>query len=138
MGTKASRFSFGLLAVAGIIMVIWGVFHIVPTKIVVDGLGVYDTDSIRIVVMEWVAGGLTLIFLGVLLVFLAPYVGIGNHVARGVVLLVVLMLVIMAILSGATGARTSQSVFYKICPFVESLAALLALIAAWVRIGVKE
>ena len=113
----------------------WGVFHIIPTRIIVGGMGVYDPDSSTIITMEWVIGGMTFMFLGVLLIFLAPYVGLGNHVARGVVLLAVLMLVLMAIWSGATGARTSESVFYKICPFVECLGALLALMAAWFRVG---
>jgi len=135
MGAKASRFSFWLLTAAGVMLILWGVFHIIPTRIIVGGMGVYDPDSSTIITMEWVIGGMTFMFLGVLLIFLAPYVGLGNHVARGVVLLAVLMLVLMAIWSGATGARTSESVFYKICPFVECLGALLALMAAWFRVG---
>jgi hypothetical protein len=124
--------------VAGVIMILWGILHIIPTGNVVNGLGVYDPDSVTIITMEWVAGGLTPIFLGILLVFLAPYLGMGNPLARGVVLLVVLMLAVMAIWSGLTGARTEVSVFFKLCPFVESLAALLALLAAWFRVGTRE
>ena len=138
MSAKASKFSFWLLTIAGVILILWGLFHIIPTRMVVSGMGVYDSDSLTIITMEWVIGGMTFLFLGVLLIFLAPYVGLGNSVARGVVLLVVLMLVVMAIWSGATGARTSQSVFYKICPFVECLGALLALMAAWFRTGKSE
>jgi hypothetical protein len=138
MGARASRFSFWLLTVAGVILIVWGLFHIIPTRMVVGGMSVYDPDSRTIITMEWVIGGMTFMFLGVLLVFLAPYVGLGNSVARGVVLLVVIMLVVMAIWSGATGARTSQSIYYKICPFVECLGALLALMAAWIRVGTKE
>jgi hypothetical protein len=137
MGKKASRVTFWLLIAAGVIMVLWGVFHIVPTRGVMSGMGVSDTDSLTIITMEWVAVGFTFIFLGVLMIFLAPYVGLGNSVARGVVLLTVLMLVVMAIWSGTTGARTDQSVFYKICPFVQSVAALLALMAAWIRTGAR-
>ena len=138
MGVKASKFSFWLSMIAGGVMVLWGVLHLIPTVSVVDGLGVYEPDSVTIITMEWVVGGLTPIFLGVLLIFLAPYLGMGNPLARGVVLLVVLMLAVMAIWSGVTGARTGESVFFKICPFVESLAALLALLAAWFRVGTRK
>jgi len=137
MAAKASKVSFVLMMIAGIIILLWGVAHMVPTRSVVDGLGLYDLDSERIVTMEWVAEGFTLIFLGVLLMFLAPYVAVGNTVARGATLLSVLMLVAMAIWVGATGART-EMIFFKICPFVKSLCALLALVAAWIRIGNKE
>jgi len=136
MAAKASKVSFVLMIIAGIIMLLWGVAHIIPTRSVVHGLGLYDLDSERIVTMEWVAEGFTLIFLGVMLIFLAPYVAVGNTVARGAALLSVLMLAAMAIWGGATGART-ELIFLKICPFVKSLCALSALIAVWIRVGNK-
>jgi hypothetical protein len=138
MAGRASRLSFVLLMAAGIIIGLWGIFHVSATRAAVGSLGIYDTDTLRIVTMEWVAGGLLPIFLGVLLVFLAPYVGMGNQVARGGTLLAVLALLVMSIWSGFTGARTELSVFYKICPFVEALTALLALIAAWIRVGTRD
>ncbi len=138
MAGRASRPSFVLLMAAGVVIGLWGVFHIAATRAAVGSLGIYDTDSLRIVTMEWVAGGLLPIFLGGLLIFLAPYVGMGNQVARGGTLLAVLMLLVMSIWSGVTGARTELSVFYKICPFVEALAAVLALIAAWIRVGPRD
>ena len=137
MAAKASKVSFVLMMIAGIIILMWGVAHIVPTRSVVHGLGLYDLDSERIVTMGWVAEGFTLIFLGVLLMFFAPYVALGNTVARGAGLLSVLMLVAMAIWVGVTGART-ELIFLKICPFVKSFCALLALIAVWIRVGNNE
>jgi hypothetical protein len=138
MAGRASRLSFVLLMAAGIVIGLWGIFHVSATRAAVGTLGIYDTDTLRIVTMEWVAGGILPIFLGVLLVFLAPYVGMGNQVAKGGTLLAVLVLLVMSIWSGVTGARTELSVFYKICPFVEALAALLALIAAWIRVGARD
>ncbi|MFQ5906124.1 MAG: hypothetical protein ACE5JA_06080, partial [bacterium] len=64
-------------------------------------------------------------------------VAIGNPVGRGVTLLTVLMLIALAIWGGTTGART-DIVFFKICPFVKSFCALLALTSAWTGVGIKE
>lgn len=137
MAAKARKVSFALMMIAGIIVLLWGVAHLIPTRNVVRGMGLYELDSARIVTMEWVAEGFTLVFLGVLLIFLAPHVALGNPVGRGVTLLTVLMLIAMAIWVGVTGARTGL-VFFKICPFVKACCALLALIAAWIRVGSRE
>jgi hypothetical protein len=54
---------------AGIIFV-WGVGHLIPTRNVVAGFGGLSTDNTRIIVMEWLAEGLTLCFLGAIVIVL--------------------------------------------------------------------
>ena len=53
-----------LLYTGAIIIFLWGVAHIVPTKSVVSGFGTISEDNKRIITMEWIAEGLTLCFIG--------------------------------------------------------------------------
>ena len=59
-----------LLYLGSIVITLWGVSHIIPTKSVVAGFGTLSSDNYRIITMEWVAEGLTIIFIGLLV--LAP------------------------------------------------------------------
>ena len=49
-----------LSLVGSVVIVAWGIAHIVPTRPVVDGLGDLMPDGRRIATMGWVAEGLTL------------------------------------------------------------------------------
>jgi hypothetical protein len=48
-----------LLYIGSVIIILWGVAHIIPTKSVVAGFGSLSIDNFRIITMEWVAEGLT-------------------------------------------------------------------------------
>ena len=112
--------------VAGGICLLWGGGHIVPTRSVVAAFGELSVDNRRILTMEWLAEGLTLIFLGGL-VLLVTLVGDGGRTARLVLGAVAAMLVAMAALSAVTGARTSVLPM-RLCPFVKLTAASLLLV----------
>ena len=55
-----------LLYLGSIVITLWGVSHIIPTKSVVAGFGTLSSDNYRIITMEWVAEGLTMVFIGLL------------------------------------------------------------------------
>ena len=55
-----------LTSAGAVIILLWGVAHLVPTRSVVHGFGPISVENRRIITMEWVAEGLTLCFLGVL------------------------------------------------------------------------
>ena len=57
-----------LIAVAGGIAIVWGVAHIMPTRQVVAGFGDIGADNRWVITMEWVAEGLTFLFVGALIV----------------------------------------------------------------------
>jgi hypothetical protein len=59
-----------LIYVGAGIITIWGIAHIVPTKSVIDGFGQLSKDNKRIITMEWIAEGLSLCFIGLLVVLL--------------------------------------------------------------------
>jgi hypothetical protein len=113
-----------LIYVGAGIITIWGIAHIVPTKSVIDGFGQISKDNKRIITMEWIAEGLALCFIGLLVVFITITGGTGNPVSLNVYRASALMLVVMAILTALTGARTSI-VPIKICPAVKTVVALL-------------
>jgi len=117
-----------ILVISGaVISIVWGIAHIVPTKNVVNGFGKLSRDNKLIITMEWIAEGLTLIFVGALTLVVALLIGVDNPVSRIVFLSVAIMLLAMATLTLFTGARSSI-VPIKICPAVKTIASMLILI----------
>jgi len=113
-----------LLYVGAAIITLWGIAHIVPTKSVVNGFGKMSQDNRRIITMEWVAEGLTLCFIGLLVLFVTIWGEAPNQTSAIVYLTSAAMLVVMAALTSTTGAKTSI-VPIKICPFVKVVVAVL-------------
>jgi len=118
-----------LLYVGAGIITVWGIAHIIPTKSVVNGFGQISQDNKRIITMEWIAEGLTLCFIGLLVLFVTIWGEAGNQTSTIVYMASASMLVIMAALTSVTGARTSI-VPIKICPFVKVVVAVLFFLGA--------
>jgi hypothetical protein len=115
------------LYIASVIIIIWGIAHLIPTKAIVDGFGEISSDNRKIITMETIAEGLTLCFLGILVIFITSIGDWQSQTASIVYFLVAIMLIFMALLTLLTGARTSL-LPYKICPFVKAFAAILILL----------
>jgi hypothetical protein len=113
-----------LLYVGAGIITVWGIAHIIPTKAVVNGFGQISQDNRRIITMEWIAEGLTLCFIGLLVLLVTIFAGPQNSVSKIVYLTSAAMLVVMAVLTASTGARTSILPI-KICPAVKIAVAIL-------------
>jgi hypothetical protein len=113
-----------LLYIGSAIIILWGIAHLVPTRGVVTGFGDISKDNKRIITMEWLAEGLVMIFIGVLVVLVTPQAASGNGAARVVVASSAVMLLVIAVLTQMTGARTSI-IPIKICPWVKTLVAVL-------------
>jgi len=113
-----------LLYVGSIVIILWGVSHIVPTQSVVAGFGSITDENQLIITMEWVAEGLTLCFIGILVLYVTLRAGSVNPVSVIVYRASALMLLVMAVWTGLTGARTSI-IPIKICPIVKTAVAIL-------------
>ncbi len=113
-----------LLYTGSILITLWGIAHIVPTKSIVKGFGAISLDNQRIITMEWIAEGLALCFIGLLVLLVTISGGSPDSVSVIVYRLAALMLIAMAGLSLFTGARTSI-VPIKICPWVKTAVAIL-------------
>jgi len=108
----------------------WGIGHIIPTKSVVSGFGTISEDKKRIITMGWIAEGLTLCFIGLLVLFITIWGRSQNPIAINVYRASALMLIIMAVLTSLTGARTSV-IWIKICPYVKTIVAVLFILGVY-------
>lgn len=116
---------------AGLIAIAWGVAHLAPTRAVVNGFGAISADNRRIVTMEWIGEGLTLCFIGALVLLVTILASPGNPLVPVVWRASAAMLVVMAVLTGLTTARSPPQVF-KICALVKATAAGMLLAASWI------
>ena len=116
--------SYVMVSIGAVVIFLWGIGHLIPTRSVVAGFGALSEDNKRIITMEWIAEGLTLCFLGLLVLIVTLYAGPQNLVSVLVYRATAWMLVVMAGVSFLTGAKTSISPI-KICPLVKSIVAIL-------------
>jgi hypothetical protein len=121
--------SDALLYAGSAIITLWGIAHILPTESVVNGFGQISQDNKRIITMEWIAEGLAMCFIGILVLFVALFDGAESDVSVIVYGESAVMLVAMAVLTALTGARTSI-VPIKICPFVKLAVATLFILGS--------
>ena len=118
-----------LLYIGSAVITIWGIAHIIPVKPVVKGFGELSADNKKILIMEWVAEGFALCFIGLLVFFVTILGGVDNSVSLIVYRACAGILLTMAIWTGLTGARTSI-IPIKICPFVKTAVAILFIIGS--------
>ena len=117
-----------LLYLGALLPFIWGVAHLFPTRSVVSGFGSISLDNQRIITMEWIIEGITLIFLGVL-VASVTIVDSGSAVSLLIYMLCSALLFILAAVSVFTGFKVNFFPF-KICPFLFTAAATSVLTGA--------
>jgi phosphoglycerol transferase MdoB-like AlkP superfamily enzyme len=113
-----------LVSIGSMVITLWGIAHLLPTKSVVSGFGTISGDNRKIITMEWIAEGLTLCFIGLLVLLVTLYAGPQNLVSVIVYRATAWMLVVMAGLTFMTGAKTSITPI-NICPLVKSIVAIL-------------
>jgi hypothetical protein len=104
---------------------LWGIAHLFPTGSVVKGFGAISADNQRIIKMEWIVEGVSLIFIGTLVASVTFIDPIGV-VSKAVFLLTAILLFVLALVSLFTGFKVNFLPF-KLCPFIFSASALLIL-----------
>ncbi len=105
---------------------LWGISHLFPTRSVVKGFGGISVDNQRIITMEWIGEGVSLIFIGVL-VALVTIVDSSSSVSKAVYLLSAIGLMVLALVSFFTGFKIKFLPF-KLCPVVFTVSAILIVI----------
>ena len=118
-----------LIYIGSVLIILWGIAHIAPTRSIVKGFGEISIDNRRIITMEWIAEGLTLIFMGVLVLLVTILGGFQNPISPLVFRTSSIMLIIMAVLSVFTGAKVAILPM-KICPLVKITVAILFLLGS--------
>ena len=118
-----------LALVAALLSAAWGVAHLFPTRSVVRGFGDIDTENRRVVTMEWVFEGVTLIFAGLLTAAVTMVGDRTSTTATVVYLAVAALLVVMAAISLVTAGRNSF-IAYRLCAPIFGCCAVLLLAAS--------
>jgi len=118
-----------LVYIGSAIIILWGIAHIIPTRAVVKGFGQISDDNKKVLAMEAIAEGLTLIFLGLLPILVTALGDVQSLTAKIVYVADGVMLLAMALLTLATGARTPV-IWYRICPVVKTVVAVLFIFGA--------
>jgi len=115
-----------LLYLGAALTALWGISHLFPTRSVVKGFGEISVDNQRIITMEWIVEGVSLIFIGVL-VALVTIVDSSGSVSKAVYLLSAIGLVVLALVSLFTGFKIKFLPF-KLCPVIFTVSAVLIVI----------
>ena len=118
-----------LIYIGSAIIILWGIAHLIPTRAIVKGFGDISADNKKVLAMEIIAEGLTLIFLGVTPLLFTIVSDSENVTVNRIIFACALMLLAMALLTLFTGARTSV-IWYKICPAVKTVAAVLFMLGS--------
>lgn len=107
----------------------WGVAHLFPTRSVVSGFGDIGTENRRVITMEWIFEGVTLIFAGTLTAAVS-LVGDDSSVTATVTFIVIAaLLIVMAVISLLTAGR-NRFIAYRLCAPIFSASAIMLLAAA--------
>jgi hypothetical protein len=118
-----------LIYAGAIIVLLWGVAHLIPTGSVVVGFGRISLDNRRVLTMEWVAEGLTMLFVGALVAAVTLSAGAGDSVAVLVYRMAAGLLVGIGVPTALTGARTPIA-WFKACPLVMATVVALLLVGS--------
>lgn len=115
-----------LLYLGALLTFLWGAAHLFPTKSVVAGFGEISQDNRRIITMEWIIEGVSLIFIG-LLVAAATWLDVGRFSLRVICWICFAELNVLSIVSLFTGFKVAFLPF-KLCPIIFSGSSLLILL----------
>ena len=117
------------LYLAAAITALGGIAHLFATNGVVSGFGAITPDNRRIITMEWIVEGVTLVSTAVF-VAAATLVQPESAVSSAVYGVAIGTLVVLAIVSLFTGFRVAFLPF-RLCPFIFGASALLIAWGAW-------
>jgi hypothetical protein len=117
--------SVWLIAVAGSAVILLGIAYVLQAGRIADDFKLVLIAHRRILIMALVSLGLTLCFIGALLIFLAV-VEPKTGTARTVSLACAAMLCLLAVWTGSTGAR-SEYLLLRMSHIVKIVAAAMVL-----------
>jgi hypothetical protein len=131
MEEQGGSLSEVLIYIGSTLAVLWGAAHLAVTRSVVDGFGKISRDNRLIITQEWIAEGIAIIFVGILVILVTALEGVTNPASLIVYQASAGVFVILAGLTASTGART-PIVPFKICPFLLTAVAGLFMVGSFV------
>lgn len=118
-----------LALVAAALATGWGTAHLFPTRTIVEGFGDIGTENRRVITMEWIYEGVTLIFSGLLAAAVSLIGDDTSTTATVVYVSIAGLLLVMAVISLLTAGR-NRFFAYRLCAPIFSAGAVLLLVAA--------
>lgn len=115
-----------LLYLGAFLPLFWGIAHLVPTKSIVKEFGDISIDNKRIITMEWIIEGVSLIFIGVI-IFTVTCIDSSGAVSRGVYFVTFIFLNVFSVISLKTGFKINFAP-YKLCPIIFTSSSILILL----------
>lgn len=119
-----------LVLIGAILTMVWGISHLIPTKNVVRDFGEISQDNKNIITMEWIIEGMSLIFIGFLVILITILGGTDNLISLYVNVISSIMLFALAILSLFTGFKVNFIPF-KLCPGIFTISGILILLGSF-------
>ncbi len=117
-----------LIYVGAFLACMWGVAHLFPTRSVVKGFGEISQDNQRIITMEWIVEGVSLIFIG-LLVAAVTIVDHSSAISKMIYLVCFAELNVLSVVSLLTGFKVNFLPF-KLCPLIFTGSSILILLGS--------
>ena len=118
-----------LLFIASTMTGLWGVAHLFATRGVITGFGDLTADNRRIITMEWIVEGVSLISTAAF-VAVATAIQPEAPVSSAIYTVAIGTLVVLAVVSLFTGFKVAFLPF-RLCPFIFVVSAVLIAWGAW-------
>jgi hypothetical protein len=119
-----------LLYSGSFFLLFWGIAHLFPTRSVVRGFGDISVDNRRIITMEWIIEGISLIFIAAV-VSCVTYLDYTSVISKTIYWITFVMLNTLSAISLFTGFRIGF-LPYKLCPAIFTLASILILLGSYI------
>jgi hypothetical protein len=117
-----------LLYLGSLFLLFWGIAHLFPTRSVVRGFGDISLDNKRIITMEWIIEGVSLIFVAAV-VSGVTYLDYTSVISKTIYWIAFVMLNTLSAISLFTGFRVGF-LPYKLCPVIFTMASILILVGS--------
>ncbi len=118
-----------LIYIGSVIIILWGIAHVIPTKNVVKGFGDISEDNKKIITLEWIAEGIALCFIGILAIFITIFGDVTSLTNQLVYWISSATMFGLGILTLLTGART-PIIPFKICPAILTVVITLFMLGS--------
>ena len=118
-----------LLYLGSAFVLFWGIAHLFPTRSVVRGFGDISADNRRIITMEWIIEGVSLIFIGAL-VSSVTFIDHASVISQTIYWVSFVMLNALSVISLLTGFRVNFLPF-KLCPVIFTTSSILILLGIY-------
>ena len=119
-----------LLYLGSAFVLFWGIAHLFPTRSVVRGFGDISADNRRIITMEWIIEGVSLIFIGAL-VSSVTFIDHASVISQTVYWVSFVMLNALSVISLLTGFKVNFLPF-KLCPVIFTTSSILILLGIFI------